>query len=392
MQKFERRFATTVPSLQSRKNGDNEVTSFTGYAAVFFDGTPGSEYQLCPGLRERVMPTAFDRVIREKQDVRGFFNHDPNFVLGRIGSGTMRLAVDKRGLRYEIDFDQEDYDHQRVASKIKRGDVTGSSFSFVPTPNGQKFVTTGKGGDDIRELHDVDVFDVGPVSMPAYQSTSADVRSIFDAWQVARAANVGKGIGGAVVFAHGPVIRSRWDGDEALERCRRWASQGDGIDHRKLSRAFAWSDGGSSMGSHRLLHHDIRDGKLHVHSAAVKRCLRSLDSGNCGVPDDDVARVRSHLQRHADLQDEDNDGAELDRQRMREQLRRAEARVPDLPYVRRPERDRMLEQLRIADSRERGDRLRIVENSLHLISHRTYPLSPQEMAIYRAARAAQDLS
>jgi hypothetical protein len=88
----------------------------------------------------------------------------------------MRVSVDKRGLRYEIDYDPDDADHQRVMAKMKRGDLTGSSFSFRIAPGGQKFVT-GKGASDVRELLDVDVLDVGPVSFPAYASTSADARA-----------------------------------------------------------------------------------------------------------------------------------------------------------------------------------------------------------------------
>ena len=166
--------------LDKRTEDGKEKQVFVGYAAVFYDANdPGTEYQLFPGMRERVMPTAFDRIVREGHDVRGLLNHEPDNLLGRCSSGTMRLGVDKRGLRYEIDYDEDDADHQRVMAKMKRGDLTGSSFSFWPAPNGQKFCPGGgDGADDIRELHDVDVLDVGPVTFPAYSASSSGVRAI----------------------------------------------------------------------------------------------------------------------------------------------------------------------------------------------------------------------
>jgi phage head maturation protease len=46
--------------------------------------------------------------------------------------------------------------------------------------------------DDIRELYDVDLYDVGPVTFPAYEATSAGLRvaelagEVRSAWDAAR--------------------------------------------------------------------------------------------------------------------------------------------------------------------------------------------------------------
>src|ERR1700728_2523684 len=85
--------------LAKRSDGTSEIC---GYGAVFYDGTPDTEYPMWPGAVERIMPGAFDRALRE-DDVRGLFNHDPNLLLGRTASGTMRLRVDDVGLWYSID-------------------------------------------------------------------------------------------------------------------------------------------------------------------------------------------------------------------------------------------------------------------------------------------------
>lgn len=142
----------------------------TGYAAVFYRaGDAGTEFRLFPDLAERVMPGAFDRAVRE-DDVRALFNHDANQVLGRKAAGTLRLSIDQRGLKYEID-PPESASH--VVQAIQRGDVTGSSFAFRP----ERVAWVESDKMTVRELHDVRLFDVGPVVFPAYAGATAGVRS-----------------------------------------------------------------------------------------------------------------------------------------------------------------------------------------------------------------------
>ena len=66
-------------------------------------------------------PNAFDRALAESDDVRGLFNHDPDNLLGRTSSGTMRLSVDKKGLLYETDPGDTNVGRD-VVQHIKRGD------------------------------------------------------------------------------------------------------------------------------------------------------------------------------------------------------------------------------------------------------------------------------
>src|SRR5438046_482888 len=81
-----------------------------GTAAVFYDGTPGTEFVLDRGgngrrkVVERIFPTAFDAVLRDAagNDTRGLFNHNSDHLLGRRSNGTLRLAKTSRGLDYFI--------------------------------------------------------------------------------------------------------------------------------------------------------------------------------------------------------------------------------------------------------------------------------------------------
>ncbi len=152
--------------VESRADGGKMIV---GYGAVFHrEGEAGTEYRLAPDVVERIATTAFDRALKEKQDARGLFNHDPNMLLGRAAAGTLRMSADSKGLRYEIDLPDTQVGKD-VAASIARGDLSGSSFSFrINGKEGQRFEKGN--GFDVRHIVDVDLYDVGPVTFPAYEA------------------------------------------------------------------------------------------------------------------------------------------------------------------------------------------------------------------------------
>lgn len=159
--------------VETRADGGKAIV---GYAAVFHrEGDAGTEYRLGTDVVERIAPTAFDRALKEKHDARALFNHDPNMLLGRAAAGTLRLTRDDTGLRYEIDLPDTQVGKD-VAASIARGDLSGSSFAFsIKGKDGQRFE---KGKEyDVRHILDVDLYDVGPVTYPAYEATTAGLRS-----------------------------------------------------------------------------------------------------------------------------------------------------------------------------------------------------------------------
>ncbi len=135
-------------------------------------------YHLWGNVYERIMPGAFDKAVKEN-DVRACFNHDGNLILGRTKSGTLLLTLDSLGLRYEIDAPDTQLVRDQVLSPIERGDVSGSSFMFIP----RKVNWVEETRDDgivleFREIEDVELWEVGPVTFPAYESTTTGARSI----------------------------------------------------------------------------------------------------------------------------------------------------------------------------------------------------------------------
>jgi uncharacterized protein len=159
------------PGGESESSG----TLIVGHAAVFDSWTTLYESKTYV-WREIVRPGAFANAVKEAQDVRFLFNHDPNYVVGRSTSGTCRYSEDATGLYCEADDPQTQTITDLVVKPMKRGDLTQMSFAFRVRPGGEKVTITEVDGQIIeeRELTDLDLFDVSIVTYPAYEDTDCD--------------------------------------------------------------------------------------------------------------------------------------------------------------------------------------------------------------------------
>lgn len=157
-------------------------TVIDGYAAMFNQETTIGDW-----FREVIDPAAFNDAVG-RDDVRGAFNHDPNLILGRTTAKTLRLAVDGNGLKYEIDPPDTTYARDLVVS-IGRGDVTGSSFSFLATKEEWTEPAAGSNELPLRRILQAELYDVAPCTYPAYEvaSVAISARSHADATREARA-------------------------------------------------------------------------------------------------------------------------------------------------------------------------------------------------------------
>jgi HK97 family phage prohead protease len=164
---IERRF---IPESEVRAvRADDGTVGIAGTAAVF-----NSLSEPIMGFREQIAPGAFDKALG-KADIRGLFNHDPSMVLGRVKAGTMRVWVDKTGLRYEIP--NLPAARADVAEAIERRDVDGNSFSFIVAEGGDSWER--RDGVRIRTIHEFEnLLDLGPVTFPAYSGTKVSKRAL----------------------------------------------------------------------------------------------------------------------------------------------------------------------------------------------------------------------
>lgn len=152
---------------------EGEKTVIRGYAAKF-----GTFSEDLGGFRTTIAPGAFDRVIM-LADCRLLVNHDPNLLMGRVSSGTLKLTTDATGLHFEGVPPQTDTT-AHYAELIRRGDLDGCSFTCEIDVDQWDW----SGETPIRTIQSVsELYDVGPVTFPAFPDTSvaADAFSLVAA-------------------------------------------------------------------------------------------------------------------------------------------------------------------------------------------------------------------
>lgn len=148
------------------ESAEYEGNTIRGYAAVY-----NSDSEWMGGFYEQIEAGAFDSVL--DNDVRAYFNHDENLLLGRVSSGTLRISTDKRGLFYEVDLPNTTYANDLV-ELMKRGDVNQSSFAFLI----EKDRWEQRGGTTYRIIEKVSrLLDVSPVAQPAYPDATSELKT-----------------------------------------------------------------------------------------------------------------------------------------------------------------------------------------------------------------------
>jgi Escherichia/Staphylococcus phage prohead protease len=151
-------------SLKVETRSDGEGRLIAGYAAVF----DSLSVELW-GFRERIAPGAFADSLGD--DVRALWNHNTEIVLGRTKANTLRLAEDNTGLRIEISPPASAASYLET---IERGDVDQMSIGFRALED-----TWDEDADGvlIRTLNKIKLYEVSPVTFPAYPATSVGVRT-----------------------------------------------------------------------------------------------------------------------------------------------------------------------------------------------------------------------
>lgn len=128
-------------------------------------------------FREKVLPGAFADTIKT-DDIRALYNHDVNYVLGRNKAGTLFLEEDDIGLKVRILPPDTQWARDLMVS-IEWGDISQMSFGFIVISD--RWGT--EEGVDMRELLKVKLYDVSPVTFPAYPQTDVGVRSAMEAYE-----------------------------------------------------------------------------------------------------------------------------------------------------------------------------------------------------------------
>jgi uncharacterized protein len=152
-------------AFELRTAGRNRLE---GYAAVY-----NSKSEDLGGFTEVIRAGAFRRSLLENKDILALFDHDTRAVLGRTSAGTLHLNEDAKGLHFEIDMPLTSLGRDLLIS-VERGDIRGASFAFKSRED--RWIKGNAGM--LRELLDVDLFEITITAMPAYADTEVARRAL----------------------------------------------------------------------------------------------------------------------------------------------------------------------------------------------------------------------
>lgn len=166
MSKEKRILDQSALQVETRGEGDAKRKVIVGCAIKY-----NVRSQLLGWFFEQIDERALDEA--DLSDVVALFNHDNNIVLGRTLSGTLTLEKRSDGLYYVI---EPPTSANHILESIERGDVRGSSFQFTVAPGGADWDTDPETGADVRTVKKIKrLYDVSPVTFPAYLDTDTDV-------------------------------------------------------------------------------------------------------------------------------------------------------------------------------------------------------------------------
>lgn len=147
-----------------RSDGSDEPT-VAGLGIVYDQWT-----EIWPGYMERISRGS----VKNAGTVKSFFNHDPAMVLSTLESDPALVLRDTdQGLEYVSPIPPTTYGND-LKINLQRKNVRGSSFAFDVV----KDKLTRDDQDIVyRDIKELTLYEVGPVTNPAYIQTTASVRS-----------------------------------------------------------------------------------------------------------------------------------------------------------------------------------------------------------------------
>ena len=158
-----------VRELRAVENERGEKV-IEGHAAVF-----GQTVKIGTSFYEVIDFGAFPE--SALQDVTLHVNHDRTKIpLARTQSGTLKLAVDSKGLAFRASLDVENnVDARALYSAVKRGDLRGMSFAFEVELDEWQDLNGDMPTRHIKKIGHV--YEISAVTTPAYSETDINARA-----------------------------------------------------------------------------------------------------------------------------------------------------------------------------------------------------------------------
>lgn len=158
--------------IETRATGTPKVrgNKLVGIAAPF--DSPSVDLG---GFTETIKRGAFAKSLDDGSVIFALHHHDTGQVLASTRVGSLSLRETARGL--EFDMTPADTSTGRdVLALAKRGDLAGMSFGFrVRGADGEAWKQDGR--NIVRELRDLELFEVSTTAFPAYPSSTISTRA-----------------------------------------------------------------------------------------------------------------------------------------------------------------------------------------------------------------------
>ena len=156
--------------LEVRSTGElrSNGKTLSGYAAIFNSETDLGSFV------EVIRNGAFRKSLEGGANIRALYHHQGDALLGTTRGGTLKLREDAKGLAFDLAL--PDTTHGRdLAILVDRGDVAGCSFGFKVRDGGERWEL--RGAQTVRELLDVELYEITLTANPAYPDTSVAMRN-----------------------------------------------------------------------------------------------------------------------------------------------------------------------------------------------------------------------
>lgn len=152
---------------------DGERSFLEGYAAKFNHMSVDMG-----GWFERIAPGAFRKSLESKgHDILMLWSHDHSKPLAARSDQSLEVWEDDVGLGFRAKVDGDTSWEEDAMKAVKKQRVRQMSFGFFTPEDGDVWERTG--GKIVRTVLEADLWEISPVAMPAYPSTSVEARNLI---------------------------------------------------------------------------------------------------------------------------------------------------------------------------------------------------------------------
>lgn len=162
-----------IRSVPFEVRAASDGLTLEGLAAVF--NSPTTIFERGKSFVETVTKGAFARTINARDRILMQFDHGQHPFFGELPIGAIRSLEETDAGLYVVARLNDSWMTEPIRSAIQNEAITGMSFRFSVPEGGDTW--TRSGGVEYRQINEVKLYELGPVTTPAYEATTVGVRS-----------------------------------------------------------------------------------------------------------------------------------------------------------------------------------------------------------------------